>query len=223
LLKRLDINGSPFLGVFCRASDCAALVPRDADDRHVAELHEALEVPLARVSLGGSRVIGSLCALNSAGVVVGDIASNSELEDVKRCLPAGARALRLASRLNAIGNNVLVNDRAALVHPDMGKAACRKLGDALGVQVEKGTIAGMKTVGSAAAVTNRGVLCHPKATPAEKKLLAELFKLPVTVGTANYASPMIGACIVANSKGACAGMPTTGIEMGRIEEALGFL
>lgn len=223
MLKRLDINGNPYIGVLCRASDCAALVSRDTDDRLVAELGEALGVPLARVSLGGSRVIGSLCALNSAGVAVSDITSDSELEIVKKSLPSGTRALRVASRLNAIGNNVLVNDRAALVHPDMGKATCRKLGDVLGVQVEKGTIAGMRTVGSAAAVTNKGVLCHPKATASERKLLAEIFKLPVTVGTANYASPMIGACIVANSKGACAGTPTTGIEMGRLEEALGFL
>lgn len=223
MLKRLDINGSPYVGVFCCASDSTAVVSRDVDDRILAELQEALGVPTARITLGGSRVIGALCALNSAGVVVGDITSGSELEAVRRSMPPGARALKLSTRLNAIGNNVLVNDRAALVHPDMGRVACRKLGDAMGVEVEKGTIAGMNTVGSAATVTNKGVLCHPKVTAAERKLLSDLFKLPVTVGTANYASPMIGACIVANSRGAVAGSQTTGIEMGRLEEALGFL
>lgn len=34
---------------------------------------------------------------------------------------------------------------------------------------------------------------------------------------------MIGSGLVANSKGAIIGNLTTGIEMGRIEEALGFL
>lgn len=223
MLKRLDINGNPYIGVFCHASDSLALVSRDADDRFIAELQEALEVPMVRITLGGSRVIGSLCTLNSAGVVVGDLTSEGELELVRRSLPPGARALRLSTRFNAIGNNVLVNDRAALVHPDMGRASCRKLGDVLGVQVERGTIAGMKTVGSAAAVTNKGVLCHPKVTAPERKLLSAIFKLPVTVGTANYGSPMIGACAVANSKGAVAGSSTTGIEMGRLEEAFGFL
>jgi translation initiation factor 6 len=223
LLKRLDINGNPFIGVFCRASDKGALVSHDADDRLIAELQEALEVRAVRITLGGSRVIGSLCALNCAGVVVGDLTSASELEIVKSNLPPGGRALKLATRLNAIGNNVLVNDRAALVHPEMGRSSCRRLSDVLGVEVEKGTIAGMKTVGSAAAVTSKGVLCHPRATSQERKLLSELFRLPVTVGTANYGSPMIGACAVANSMGAVAGSQTTGIEMGRLEEAFGFL
>jgi translation initiation factor 6 len=223
LLKRLDINGNPYIGVFCRASDSLALVSRDADSGLMAELHEALEVPLARITLGGSRVIGALCALNSAGVAVGDLTSEGELELLRGFLPEGPRVLRLATRFNAIGNNVLVNDRTALVHPEMGRATVRKLSDFWGVEVERGTIAGMKTVGSAAMVTNKGVLCHPKATEQERKLLSELFKLPVTVGTANYGSPMIGACAVANSKGAVAGSSTTGIEMGRLEEALGFL
>jgi translation initiation factor 6 (eIF-6) len=33
---------------------------------------------------------------------------------------------------------------------------------------------------------------------------------------------MIGACCVANSKGAVAGTPSTGIELGRLEDALGL-
>jgi translation initiation factor 6 len=43
------------------------------------------------------------------------------------------------------------------------------------------------------------------------------------IGTVNHGDPMIGTGLVANSKGAIIGRNTTGIEMGRIEEALGFL
>lgn len=223
LLKRLDVNGNPYIGVFCRASDRMAIVSQDANDDLVRELQEALEVPAVRITIGGSRVVGSLCTLNSTGIVVGDLASRGEMDQIRRCSPAGAQVFKLTARLNAVGNNILVNDRAALVHPDLSRTSMKKIGDYLGVEVEKGTVAGMKTVGSAAAVTIKGVLCHPKITPQERKLLEELFKVPVTVGTANYGSPMLGACTVANSKGAAAGTPTTGIEMGRIEEAFGFL
>ena len=223
MLKRLDINGNPYLGVLCRASDGLAIVSQDAGDPVVEGFAEALEVPLVRATLGGSRVVGSLCNLNTKGVVVGDLAGADELEHLKRCAPAGTKVLRLPGKLNALGNNILLNDRAALVHPDMSRSAMKRLGDFLGVEVERGTIAGMKTVGSAAAVNGKGVLCHPKISSAERKLLEELFRLPVTVGTANYGSPVIGACVVANSKGACAGTHTTGIEMGRLEEAFGFL
>jgi len=81
----------------------------------------------------------------------------------------------------------------------------------------------MKTVGMAAVVTNKGCLCHPKVTDDEKKVLEKVFDVEVMIGTINHGHPMIGSGLVANSKGAIIGNLTTGIEMGRIEEALGFL
>jgi translation initiation factor 6 len=75
----------------------------------------------------------------------------------------------------------------------------------------------------AAVVTNKGLLCHPKVTPEEKSMLEEIFDVGVMIGTVNHGVPLIGSGLVANSKGAVMGNLTTGIEMGRIEEALGFL
>jgi len=223
LLKRLNINGNNYIGVFCRACDGLVLVSADANEHFVSEMEEALEVRSARFTIGGSRVVGSLCALNSRGIIVSELASSGEISEIRRIAAREMRVARVPGRLNALGNNVLVNDNGALVHPDMSKPAMNKMADIFGVEVVKGTVAGMKTVGSAALATNKGVLCHPKATPSERKMLGELLKVPVVVGTANYGSPMIGACVIANSKGAAAGLQTTGIEMGRIEEAFGFL
>jgi translation initiation factor 6 len=218
----MDINGNPFLGVLCSASDRLAVASAEMTDAECGSLSESLAVPVVRATVGGSRVVGSLCALNSHGLVVSDLASKGEMEALRKAAP-GTRLLRLAGKLNAVGNNVLASDRAALIHPDMTQSAARKIADFLGVEVAKGTVAGIKTVGSAAAVNSKGLLCHPRSTAAERKMLSELFKVPVTPGTANYGSPMVGACIVANSGGAAAGTPSTGIEMGRIEEGLGFL
>ena len=75
----------------------------------------------------------------------------------------------------------------------------------------------------AAVATNKGLLCHPKVTEKEKKQLIDVFDVEVMIGTVNHGFPMIGSGLVANSKGAIIGNQTTGIEMGRIEEALGFL
>ncbi len=222
MLMRLDINGNPFLGVLCNASDRLAIASAEMNAGECAGLSECLGVPVVRTMLGGSRVVGSLCALNSQGIVVSDLASKEELEHLRRAAP-GARVLRLAGKLNAVGNNILVNDRAALLHPDMTPSAARRVSDFLGVEVARGALAGIKTVGSAAVVNSKGLLCHPRTTSSERKSLSELFKVPVTPGTANYGSPMVGACVVGNTTGAAAGSPSTGIEMGRIEEGLGFL
>jgi len=75
----------------------------------------------------------------------------------------------------------------------------------------------------AAVVTNKGLLCHPKVTLEEKKVLESVFDVEVMSGTVNHGMPLIGSGLVANTKGAIIGNLTTGIEMGRIEEALGFL
>ena len=93
----------------------------------------------------------------------------------------------------------------------------------LGVPAKKGTIASLGTVGMAAVVTNKGCLCHPKTTPEEVEQLEKVFDVDVMIGTVNHGFPMIGSGLVANSNGAIIGNMTTGIEMGRIEEALGFL
>jgi translation initiation factor 6 len=129
----------------------------------------------------------------------------------------------ISDKYNASGNDILVNDYGCLVHPDISDKSMKKISDTFDVPAYKGTIAGLKTVGMAAFVTNKGLLCHPKVSEKEKKLLEKIFNVPVMIGTVNHGSPVIGSGIVANSKGAIIGNLTTGIEMGRIEEALGFI
>jgi translation initiation factor 6 len=91
------------------------------------------------------------------------------------------------------------------------------------VDVHRGTIAGLKTVGMAGTATNKGLLVNPKATAKELAFLEEIFDLPVDVGTTNYGTAMVGSGLLANSKGYVAGSKTTGYELGRIEGALGFI
>jgi translation initiation factor 6 len=117
----------------------------------------------------------------------------------------------------------LVNDYGCLVHPDVKDSTVKDIKKTLDVPTYRGTIAGLKTVGMAAVVNNKGLLCHPKVSEDEKKMLEKIFNVPVMIGTINHGAPVIGSGISANNKGAIIGNLTTGIEMGRIEEALGFL
>jgi translation initiation factor 6 len=110
-----------------------------------------------------------------------------------------------------------------LVHPDIRDTSLKQIGEALDAPVSRGTIAGLKTVGMAAVVTNKGCLCHPKVTDVEKQQLESVFDVEVMIGTVNHGFPLIGSGLVANSHGAVIGNLTTGVEMNRIEEALGFL
>jgi translation initiation factor 6 len=117
----------------------------------------------------------------------------------------------------------LANDSAALVHPGLSEKACQRIAECMGVEVKQGTIGGLKTVGMTATATNKGILVHPRISEAEISLLEELFNLPVDVGTVNFSSPLVGSGLLANSFGYAAGMETSGPELGRIEDALGFM
>ena len=121
-----------------------------------------------------------------------------------------------------MGNDILVNDVGGLIHPRIENETIKVIEEALHIPLEKGTIAGLENIGMAAVATNKGVLCHPKVSDEEKTVLETMFKVPVMIGTVNHGVPLIGSGLVANTKGAVVGSLTTGIEMGRIVEALQF-
>lgn len=214
MLRRLEVDGNPYIGVFCAANEDllihARYVPRSA----VKHISEALDVRSVSTSVAHSTVVGSLVALNSNGILTSPFIEAEELEAI------GAPVYPVPHRLSAVGNNVLCNDRGAVVHPGYDNDALAFIHEALGVPVVQGTVAGVKTVGAAAVATNKGVLCHPYARPGEMDVLKETLRVPVAITTANYGSALVGACMVANSKGAVVGARTTPIELGRIEEGL---
>lgn len=217
--KRLRIVGTSLVGVFARCTEKVALVPLEVGPESVRQLEEELRVAVVRASIGSSSVVGSLVSANSTGFVTTPQASD---EDIERLSGHGIAA-RLPGKISAAGNVVLANDSAALVHPGLSARACEIISKTLGVEVVKGTIGGLKTVGMAGVATNKGLLVHPRVSEAELAVLDDLFGLPVDVGTVNFGSPLIGSGLLANSKGYVAGEETSGPEMGRIEDALGFL
>lgn len=215
MLKKIAVNSQPFLGVFSVTNDTFSVIPPIDEE----DFEEALEVPAIKTTIGGTRLIGALACVNSNGMVVGDIMEEREVEP----LLDHTNVTIMPEKHNALGNNILVNDHGALVNPNIGKKSLKILKEKLSVQVKKGTIAGIKMVGSLAVVTNKGLICHPHVKDDEKEVMEELFQVPVSRTTANHGSGWIGTCIVANTKGALIGDITTPIEMGRIEEGLGYL
>ena len=175
---------------------------------------------LVELNIADASIIGSLLAFNSKGAVVTDFADSKAIKIV---IGQGLDICVIRDKYNAAGNDILVNDNGALVHPDLMDKSMENIEKTLGVPVYRGTIGSLKTVGMAAVVTNKGLLCHPKVSDDEKRLLEKVFNVDVMIGTVNHGSPVIGSGLVANSKGAIIGNLTTGIEMGRIEEALGFI
>ncbi len=216
MLRRLEVDGNPYIGVFCAANEELLLLDRGVPKPAVRNIAEALGTRAIQTTIAHSAVIGSLVAMNSNGILTSPFIEENEIEAI------GGPVYPLPHRLSAAGNNVLCNDHGALVHPGYNDDAVAFISEALGVPAARGTVAGVRTVGAVAVATNKGVLCHPHARPAEMDLLKETLRVPVAITTANYGSALVGACMVANTKGAVVGSKTTPIELGRIEEGLGY-
>lgn len=220
MLKRLTLGGNPNVGVYVAATEDFAFVPPQTTDKEVAQFAETLEVDVVRLGVGGTRLVGSLLAANRHGVAASDILTDMEAARLRK---TGLNVVGIDHTLNAAGNMILVNDKGGLVGADYPRNLVARLEDVFDVELVRGTLADLVTVGMAAEATDRGVLVHPKATAEEQETVRQALGVDVMPGTINHGTALIGAGLVANSKGAAIGSQTTGIEIGRIDEALGFL
>ncbi|MDG6243181.1 MAG: translation initiation factor IF-6 [Methanolobus sp.] len=217
MIQTMNIQESPIIGAFATCTEDIALVPLGTPETSRKTLEEVLQVKVAEVLVNGSTIVGSLCRGNSNALLVPMDSSIRGEENID------VPVFGLPGRLNAVGNVVLANDTAALVHPELSDTSVKAIGKFLKVDVRRGTIGGVKTVGMSGVATNKGLLVNPRATSSEIGVLEDLFELPVDIGTTNYGTQMVGSGLIANSKGYVAGSKTTGHELGRIEDALGFL
>ncbi|WP_297536090.1 translation initiation factor IF-6 [Thermococcus sp.] len=225
-IERLDFENSPYLGVYGFANDRVALIREGLGEKKLEILREVLKVPLIETSIMKSRIVGIFVGGNSNALIVPWYIWDAELDFINAQLREygiDMKVVPFKSRLTAFGNLILANDKGALVSKDFTREEAREIEDILGVPVERGVIADYTAVGSVGVVTNKGGLVHPEATDEELEWLSDLFKVDVYVGTANMGVPFVGSCMIANSHGVVVGHLTTGPEIVKIEEALGFL
>ncbi len=219
---RASFNGNIFIGAFIFTNDKFTLVPLETPPKLYDAIHEVLKTEIHSIKIMNSSIIGILIAGNNNGILLPYLTLDEEVEQLKKTLGSQVNIGILPSKKTAVGNIVLANDEAALVHPELDSKSIKVIEDVLDVPVEKGTIANVLTVGSAAVVTNKGMIVHPDASEEELKFLEDLFKVKVDIGTVNFGVSFVKTGLVANTHGALVGERTTGPEIMRIEQTLGI-
>lgn len=213
------IMGSDYIGVFATATDKNIFVGSNLPSGSKKILADSLKVRPIGFSVSGSDLIGLFCKANSSGIILSNIILDEEFEALKR-MGLDANIDVLQSNLNAVGSNILANDRIAIVNPEYSHEDMKKIGEILDVEVIKSKINGFNTVGANNILTNKGLVINNRSTEEEKTEWDSITRFNSIRSTANVGSLYIGLAVVANSNAVVAGDSTTGFELARITEAL---
>ena len=220
-LLQKDLFNSPYSGVFCVTNDLLTLVPPGIPDDDMTAIGEALGTTVEVITIGGSSVLGTLVATNNKGLLVSNLVTSLELEKLEKwCKNLNLNLGILSERANAIGNNFLLNDSGGFCNERLSSSSIKDAEGIFEVAVKSQSFNGMDTLGMIGCVNNNGGLCHPDIDENERKIMQEVLDVPVMEGTVNFGMPLVGAGVITSSKGAVCGRQSTGVELGRVEEAL---
>lgn len=211
--------GSPYAGLFARATDRLCVADVSVSHKFLSALH-ALGVPVMKTAFGGFSMAGICLAMNSRGAVVPSFCSREETDALKSW---DLEVLRLPGAFSAAGNNIAANDYGCIANPDIPAKLAGKISDCLGVEVAQMKVAGYKSAGSCVLATNSGFLAHSRADSSELKELASILRVTGLNSTLCTGVPFVSLCAVANSRGAVLGESCSGFEAGRAAEGLSLI
>ena len=220
-LLQKDLFNSPYSGVFCASNDLVTIIPPGIPKDDMEAISEALGTKVEVITIGGSSVLGTLVAMNNKGVLVSNLITSLELEKLEEITSTLSLNLGvLSERSNAIGNNFLLNDEGGFCNERLSKQSKIEAERIFEVNISSQSLNGMDTLGMIGCVNSKGGLCHPEISDDEKKVMEKVLKVPIMEGTVNFGMPLVGAGVISSSKGAICGRQSTGVELGRVEEAL---
>jgi translation initiation factor 6 len=217
---RTTINGLPTVGAFGLATEKFAIISKFWPEKSVDAISKALEVPIYKLNIGDTSLVGILLAANSKGILLPHIVSPREIEILEDSLDSSLNIGIIESKITCLGNCILANDNGAIINEKFEPKAVSIIKQTLDVDVEKGNILKSPLVGSHALTTNQGAITHPLTTEMEMNWLSEKLGVSINVGTINRGIPYVSIGCFANSKGAICGKETTGPELQRIFQTL---
>ena len=222
-ISKMSILGSDYIGAFTVATDKFAVLARMVSHGERARIEKELEVKSITFDLDNSDLIGIYMAANSRAIILPNILEEREIAHFKKEAreELDVEVEIFKSSLNALGNNILVNYKFALINPEYTLEEAKSLEEIFGVESIRMKIGGFSTLGANNILTNKGMVLNNRATDKEVDEIKEIFKnFQPSQSTANLGSLSIGLSTIANSKGLIAGDSTTGFELARISDGL---
>ena len=217
---KTDINGNPNIGLYGFCTNDYCLLGMEVPDDKAEEFSQVLGVPVHKINIAGTSLLGVFLAGNSNKLLVPPICFDYELKKLDKL---GINYEVIQSKTTCLGNTILCNDHGALVSQDFSADQKKIIRQALNVPLKPGTISGLDNVGSLASLNSTACIISRDVTEEEMEKISDLLKIPCVESSINMGSPYIKSGMLCNDKGFIVGDLCGGPEIVNIEEALGFL
>jgi len=218
-----NINGDPNVGLYGFATDKYALFGK-INIKFVKKLEEVLKVPVLRARIYGTDLVGLFCTGNSQTLIVPSVIFEKELDKIQsEVSELKLNICLLHTSHSALGNLILMNDKKAIVSRKLPDVNVKQLGKFAKVKVLKTNLGKTSVPGSLGVVNNKGGLFSTMLSKQELEKVERFFGFEVGIGSVNMGSPFISSGLVANSYGFVIGDRSSGFEIARADESLGFL
>lgn len=221
-----EFNQNPNVGLYGFVNDKFCILGNNVKEDLVKKISNVLNVPCYSSNIFGTELVGVFIAGNNDYMIVPELLPNEEKLIDEIASKHDMKIVHFKSKLNAFGNNIVIKDKNVIINPDYPKKDVELLTKMLKeidekIVVSKFHISEVLTLGSVITVSSRGALLGYKF----EKELDELEKIfdKMTLGSVLDGSPFVSSGILVNKFGFIAGNTCTGIELGIIDEAFGFL
>src|SRR3989344_5065821 len=141
-----DINGNPNVGLYGFANDHFCLLGEEVPEATAKQMGQVLGVPVHRISLCGTSLIGVFCAGNNHGVVIPDIVFADERKHLEKLgipftvIKTRHTALGNIATLDIVGSCAAVNAGYCLVNKHITPEEQAYIEELLGVVCTTGTL-----------------------------------------------------------------------------------
>ena len=215
-----NFNSNPNVGLYGYCNDEYCVIGKEIQKKVCKKIEKIIEVPVHRLNIAGTSLLGVFCVGNKNNLLLPNIVFEDELKILDKL---GIKYTIIDTKLTALGNNILANNKGALVNPYFTDSAIKQIKKALKVDLKKATISELDNIGSLAVLNKKKCLISKFAKDSEIKIVEKLLGVKCTQGTLSFGLPYISSGILVNSHGFIISDQSTGIEIADADHALGFI
>ena len=222
-VDKINFKGDPNIGLYAIATDSFVLIGEELNKKQKELLKEVLQVPIITSKIYGTPFAGIFCAGNKELLFVPDIIFDKEFKSLKKQLKGIVKVKKFKTIHTALGNTILINDKYAIISDDFSNTEAKKIEKLMKVKIKKINIAESNVPGAYGTLTNKGAIFGSIISDPNVKELEKYLKFEVGIGTVSMGSSIISSGVIANSNGFLVSDNSSGFEIGRIDESLGFI